>query len=119
MRIGELVKQSGVGPDTVRFYERSGLIQSSPSDVDTNTYRNYPEETLERIAMIKQAQNAGFSIAEFSQLIERIEGPSMDFFDADQFLQQKIDEIEERLAQAKKFLKTLKATKAALSAHMD
>ena len=119
MRIGELVKQSGIGPDTVRFYERHRLIQSAPSDVKTNSYRDYPEETLERLAMIKQAQSAGFSIAEFAQLIERIEGPSTDFFDADQFLQHKIDEIEQRLEQAEKFLETLKATKAALSAHME
>lgn len=119
MRIGEVVKQSGIGPDTIRFYERNGLIHSSPSEAETNTYRNYPEETLERLAMIRQAQNAGFSIAEFSQLIERIEGPSLNFFDADQFLQHKIDEIEERLEQARKFLVTLKATKAALSAHME
>ncbi len=119
MRIGELVKQSGISPDTVRFYERNGLIRSLPSATETNSYRNYPEEALERLAMIKQAQQAGFSIAEFSQLIERIEGPSVDFFDADQFLQQKIDEIQERMKQAKAFLKMLKATKAALSAHMD
>lgn len=119
MRIGELVKKSGIGPDTVRFYERNRLIQSAPSDVDTNSYRDYPEETLERLSMIKQAQSAGFSIAEFAQLIERIEGPSADFFDADQFLEQKINEIEDRMAQARKFLKMLKATKTALSAHMD
>ncbi|WP_262693371.1 MerR family transcriptional regulator [Kordiimonas aquimaris] len=115
VRIGEVVKKAGVGPDTIRFYERQGLIQSLPSKDKTNTYRNYPEETLQRIAMIKQAQHAGFSIAEFSALIETIENPSADFFDADIFLQKKIDEIEERMRHARKFLKTLRATKNALS----
>ena len=115
MRIGEVAKKSGVAPDTVRFYERNGLIQSAPSEDKTNTYRNYPEETLERIAMIRQAQHAGFSIAEFAQLIERIENPASDFFDAYGFLHQKINEVENRLKEGRKFLKTLKATKQALS----
>jgi len=47
MRIGELAKRSEVSRDTIRFYERNGLIFSMPSDSGTNSYREYFEERSE------------------------------------------------------------------------
>lgn len=115
MRIGELAKRSGIGRDAIRFYERNGLLHSSSSNSGTNTYKDYSENSLDRLSMIREAQDAGFTIADLAQLINSIEQGPTDSFDAEDFLQQKINEVEVRIVQAKRFLETLKMTKRALS----
>lgn len=115
MRIGELAKRSQMSRDTIRFYERNGLIFSMPSSNATNSYKEYFEETVEILAMIKEAQDAGFSIADLVLFIKQMSEASVENFDAEDFLQTKIDEIEERIHRSRRFVKTLKATKDALA----
>ena len=65
---GELARLSGVSPDTIRFYERKGLIvrpQRSQSG-----YRKFPIETLARVRMIRSALAVGFTIAELSHIFQ-------------------------------------------------
>ena len=118
MRIGELAERSGLSRDTIRFYERNGLVKSEPENAPTNTYRNYGEDTLERLTIIREAQVAGFSIADLIRLFRSMEadtfGSAEDGFDADMFLDEKIREVEDTLARAQKFLEVLQATKRAL-----
>ena len=114
MRIGELAKRSGLTRDTIRFYERNGLIGSARENSSTNQYRSYDSENLERLAMIREAQNAGFSLAELIYLFESMEGSHRADFDADVFLNRKIGEVQQMIDRAKKFLTVLKATKQAL-----
>jgi len=115
MRIGELAKRSHMSRDTIRFYERNGLIFSMPSSSGTNSYRDYFEETVEILSMIKEAQDAGLSIADLVLFIKQLNTASADDFDAEVFLQTKINEIEERIRRSRKFLKTLKDTRDAMS----
>lgn len=115
MRIGELSRRSGVSRDTLRFYERQGLIQSEPGNDPTNTYRHYPEECLITLEMIAEAQAAGLSIADLSIFIGQLQAADAEDFDSEAFLQARIDEVEARIAQARRFLNTLRATKAALA----
>lgn len=114
MRIGELAKKTNLSRDTIRFYERNGLISSQESESDTNSYRDYPEDMVERLLMIREAQNAGFSIAELLMLFRQLESPDFGDFSADDFLDRKIAEVEDNLRRAQKFLGLLKETKAAL-----
>ncbi len=115
MKIGELSKQSGLSRDTIRFYERHNLISSKPSSSATNTYKDYPSECIERLAMIGEAQDAGFSISELVELIGNMEKMASISFEADIYLQAKIDEIEVRIQRAQRFSNLLKQTKNALS----
>jgi len=115
MRIGELAKRSAMSRDTIRFYERNGLIFSIASDGGTNSYREYFEETVEILDMIKEAQDAGLSIADLVLFIKQLSEASAENFNAEDFLQTKIDEVEERIRRSRSFLKTLRATKDALS----
>lgn len=115
MRIGELAKRSSMSRDTIRFYERNGLIFSIPNDGGTNSYREYFDETVEILGMIKEAQDAGLSIADLVLFIKQMSEASAESFNAEDFLQTKIDEVEERIRRSRRFLKTLKATKGALS----
>lgn len=115
MRIGEVARRSGLSRDTIRFYERNGLITSSDGPEKTNAYRHYGEEVFERLRMVEEAQNAGFTIAELVFFLRQLENPMAESFDAEQFLDQKILEVESNIERATRFLKTLRATRDALS----
>ena len=56
MLIGELSKKAQLSRDTIRFYEKKGLIKAKPSASEYNTYKNYTEENLQRILLIKKAK---------------------------------------------------------------
>ena len=114
MRIGELSRQTGLSRDALRFYERNGLIVSSPSRDSTNTYREYDADNLDRIEMIEQAQAAGLSLADIKQVLTIGEASMDGRIDADAYLAMKIDEVETAIARARQFLKNLRETREAL-----
>lgn len=66
--IGTVAKRAGVGIETVRFYEREGLIKEPPRR--ESGYREYPINAIGRIRFIKRAQELGFSLKEISELLE-------------------------------------------------
>lgn len=65
--IGRLARRAKVNADTIRFYEREGLL--APSSKTAAGYRLYNEDALRRIAFIKHAQRCGFSLADVSALL--------------------------------------------------
>ena len=72
--IGKLAKEAGVGVETVRFYERKGLIDQ-PGSADG--YRDYGDEALAAVRYVKIAQRMGFSLADVGKLRGRLrEGPA-------------------------------------------
>jgi DNA-binding transcriptional MerR regulator len=71
MRIGELAAQSGVGIQTLRYYERRGLI-SEPARRPSG-YRDYSPDALRIIRLIKWAQRLGFTLDEIKEIITLIE----------------------------------------------
>jgi MerR family mercuric resistance operon transcriptional regulator len=67
LSIGALAKQAGVGVETVRFYERRGLVR--PPAKPAAGYRSYPEEAIGRIRFIRNAQALGFTLQEVKELL--------------------------------------------------
>jgi Hg(II)-responsive transcriptional regulator len=68
MKIGEVAKLSGTGIETIRYYEREGLLlepERRPSG-----YRQYDEATVERLDYIREAKELGFTLAEIRDLLE-------------------------------------------------
>lgn len=68
LAIGALAKRAGVGVETVRFYERRGLVRR-PARPRIG-YRAYPEDAVGRIRFIRNAQGLGFSLQEIKELLE-------------------------------------------------
>ena len=66
MRSGALARAAGVSTDTLRFYERRGLLPRPPRDA--NGYRRYPTDALQRVVMIQRALDAGFTIADLQRI---------------------------------------------------
>lgn len=68
MTIGELAKKSGVHLETIRFYEKKNLL--APTRRTASGYRQYDEESMRRLAFIRQAQELGFTLSEIGELLE-------------------------------------------------
>jgi DNA-binding transcriptional MerR regulator len=66
-RIGELAKATGVSTDTLRHYERKGVLHSRRT---ANGYREYPEDALERVRMIRQTLVVGFTLDELKAIFQ-------------------------------------------------
>lgn len=67
MRIGEAAIETGVRPDTLRYYERQGLLAAAPKDAAGR--RAYAHDIVRRVRFIKQAQQAGFRLSEIRDLL--------------------------------------------------
>jgi len=68
MKIGEIAKRSNIGIETIRYYEKEGLLQEPARR--PSGYRLYDETTLERLDYIRRAKELGFTLAEIRQLLE-------------------------------------------------
>ncbi len=68
LRIGQLAERARVNVQTVRFYERRGLIEEP--ERTAAGYRRYPPDVVRRIRFIKRAQDLGFSLAEIMELLD-------------------------------------------------
>ncbi|MDR3715349.1 MAG: MerR family transcriptional regulator [Puia sp.] len=73
MLIGELVLKSGLSRDTIRFYEKQGLIKIGCKQRRNNNYKEYSEEVLKRLHTIKRMKNFGFTLNEAAGLLDMIE----------------------------------------------
>ncbi len=67
LTIGRLAKQAGVNLETVRFYERRGLLPRPPRSA--SGYRLFPAEAARRLRFIRRAQELGFSLGEIVELL--------------------------------------------------
>ncbi len=102
---GELAKRCDVNFETVRYYERVGLIPK-PSRTSSN-YRVYGEETVRRIRFIKRAQDLGFTLNEVKDLLSLRARPRAKCADVLERAEAKIRDIDNKI-------RTLKAMRRAL-----
>lgn len=73
MLIGEIVNKTGLSRDTIRFYEKQGLIKTNADKGATNNYKVYTDEVLNRLLLIKRIKGFGFTLNETSDLLDLIE----------------------------------------------
>lgn len=74
MLIGELSAKTGLSRDTIRFYEKQGLISVNRKQRRDNNYKEYSYEMLERLLTVKRLKNFGFTLNESAGLLDMIEG---------------------------------------------
>lgn len=70
MLISEIVNKTRLSKDTIRFYEKKGLIKVGRTDSEWNNYKNYNEETLNKLLLIKKAKGYGFTLNEISEILD-------------------------------------------------
>lgn len=96
MKIGQLAKAVGVSSDTVRFYERLGLLQGQRLD---NGYRDYPPAAVELLHFVKLAQELGFSLAEIRGIAPLLTQGGLPPEQVRAFVQEKIAVIDRRIGE--------------------
>ena len=92
---GELAKRSGVRLQTVRYYERRGLLPKPPRT--QAGYRKFPSATVGRIRFIKRAQELGFQLDEIQELLSLRVDPHTTCADIKKRAEAKIENIDARI----------------------
>src|SRR5207248_2586268 len=93
--IGDVAKQAKVRIETLRYYEREGLVASPPRSL--SHYRLYPEDTVRRVQFIKRAQELGFSLKEIKDLLSLRVEPTTSCADVHTRALEKIATIETKI----------------------
>ena len=96
LTIGQLAKRTQINIETVRYYERRGLIPKPP--VTASGYRQYAERDVKRVELIRRAQALGFSLAEIQELLELRVDPDASCADVKRRALQKIEDIDGKIA---------------------
>lgn len=95
MTIGQVAQRAGVGIETVRFYEREGLLEE-PARRDSG-YRQYDEDVVARLRFIRRAKELGFSLKEIKELLALRVDPTTTCAEVRSKAQAKIADIEEKI----------------------
>jgi MerR family transcriptional regulator, copper efflux regulator len=112
MLIGELSGKTGVSKDTIRFYEKAGLLQTDIAARGENNYRQYTDEAIGKLNFIKRGKALGFTLKEIKKVIAEWDSISPE--KAANFIQLKVEQIEEQIEQLQQFKTYLIDKKAKL-----
>lgn len=94
MRIGEAADAAGVPTQTIRFYERRGLLPQPRRG--SNGYREYDSSILTRIAFIRSGQAAGLTLVEVASILDLREGGAVPCAHVNSLLTTKLDDVRAR-----------------------
>src|SRR5690606_9265015 len=107
LTIGQVARQAGIGVETIRFYEREGLLE--PPRRRPSGYREYPPEAIARLRFIKQAQRLGFTLREIKELLALRLDPTATRSDVRKQAQAKTADIEQRIQELQRMKQALMA----------
>lgn len=99
LKTGELARRAGVNVETLRFYERRGLLPKPPRR--ESGYREYPPENVGRIRFIKRAQELGFSLGEIKELLALRVQAGTSCADVRERADQKLRDVRQKIADLK------------------
>ncbi len=105
LTIGQVARAAGVGVETVRFYERQGVLAPPPRT--GSGYRQYAAAAVERLRFVRRAQRLGFTLREVKELLALWEDPDAGRADVRAKTQAKIDDVREKIADLKRVLAQL------------
>ena len=97
MLIGQLAKKSGFTRDTIRYYEKFGLIR--PDSRRDSLYREYGPETLSSLRFIKKTKQLGFTLAEIKEMLKGLQNQSYSCDTASTLVRMKLTKIDKEIAQ--------------------
>jgi DNA-binding transcriptional MerR regulator len=106
--IGQLARVSGVKTSTIRYYERIGILH--PEGRTASNYRLYDEEALQRLRFIRASQATGFTIEDITNLLRLRDGTSGLCEDVQVLIEERLSDLDRRLADLWHMQRVLKAT---------
>jgi MerR family transcriptional regulator, copper efflux regulator len=108
LKIGEVSRQTGIGIETLRFYEKSGLLDKPARTY--SGYRMYSTDVLDRLSFIKQAQVLGFSLDEIKKLIDEARGGHSPCDEVREIVRKRLEELDQRMQEMARYRKELAET---------
>ena len=96
MRIGELAKATGTKAETIRYYEREGILPAA--DRTDSNYRDYSDGHLATLTFVRRARELGFSMAQVRELLALSDHDDKPCEDVDQLVKQQLFEVERKIA---------------------
>ena len=97
LTIGRVARRAGLAVDTVRFYEREGLLQKPARTA--SGYRQYAPDAVKRLQFIRQAKELGFTLPEIRELLALKVAPGKSCADVRARAEAKLADVERRMAQ--------------------
>lgn len=108
MLINELSKKTGVSTHTIRFYEKSGLIEGKRNEsIRSNNYFHYDEVAVEKLEFISDAKLVGFTIKEIGQIIDAWYNKKFTKKQKLKILDDKLVALEQKMKEIKEMKKQL------------
>lgn len=115
MKIGELAHRAEVNIDTVRYYERQGLLPA-PQRLRSG-YRQYEQDDVARLRFVRRAKALGFTLTEIGDLLELSSHREKDMAGMKTAAMQKLSDVEEKLAELTRIRDGLKTLVASCPGH--
>ena len=115
MQIGELARRAGVPIDTVRYYERQGILPVPMRQA--SGYRRYGDGDLARLQFVRRAKGLGFSLVEVRELLALSGRPAGDMAGLKAAASAKLADVERRIAELERIREGLQALTAACPGH--
>lgn len=98
MLIGEICKKTDLSKDTIRFYEKKGLLKVNRSKSEYNNYKEYTDEHVKTLLLIKKAKRFGFTLTEIASLLELVNNNLATCTTLQMMVNDKISDIDKRIA---------------------
>lgn len=118
MTIGELANKAGVNVQTVRYYEREGLLPEAHRWPDSG-YRDFDDDALLRLRFIRSAKDLGFTLREIEELIEMRVLPGESCTEVRQLIGAKVADLDRRMKEMRRLRRVLVKLDAACSNRTD
>jgi MerR family copper efflux transcriptional regulator len=106
LRIGEVARRAEVGVETIRYYEREGLL--SEPERRPSGYRQYDEAVIARLQFIRRAKELGFTLAEIGELLGLWFGEHAKCVHVRQRAEQKIQDVEAKISSLQTMKRSLR-----------
>ena len=107
MKIGELARRSDTPVQTIRYYEREGLLPQAPRS--EHNYRVHDHGHLERLVFVRNCRSLGLSLQEIRALLRARDAPDADCGDVDALLDQHIAQLGSRIRRLRELERQLRA----------
>ena len=106
MNIGRLAELAEVNIDTIRYYEKQGLLP--PAARTSSGYRQYTQADLERLRFILRSKDLGFSLTEIGDLLSLTKDRDSDMRGVKQKAEQRLEQVEQKIAELRRVRSGLK-----------
>lgn len=107
LKVSDVASEAGVSPDTIRFYEREGLI--APPQRSAGGYRQFDDGVVRRVRFIKGAQSLGLKLAEIRALLEIQDKGACPCGHTRALVDRRLDEIDNEMTELRRLRSELES----------